>query len=502
MTELNRIPWRRVEPLDAAKIHINGALPALDALRNAWEKYLSALSESDRVQIQQRTLRKLSIETGIIERIYDIEWGLTLTLVSQGFTKDVIERAGGKIDDKTIETLKAQKDSLEMVLDFVRDQRKLSTAFVKELHSALTRTQLTHIVFDSKGNSFEVPLEHGTWKTQANHVTRQDGSVLEYTPPEHVAAEMDRLVELFESLDSNDKIHPIIKSAWLHHTFVCIHPFADGNGRVARALTLLALARHKYAPLVVDRHHREDYLKALDAANLGDLTQLVKLFVRLESASLTSELDRPEGEQQYSLSSEVAHTLAAQLAALQRRQLTDKQKKLGTRATAVQGQVESWFKNKRTELLAAFKKENVKNVAIPEIIKAGPKDEKSHWFKNQIVESAHGVGHYADFSIYRGWISLLIRIEGTQLRYVASIHGAGRNAGVVAVTTFAEIEDVSNARDKNSPPGNREFVRTAKDAFRFVDSEEIEAILNRSSELYEMLDFGLMVALLKLRRAN
>jgi len=134
---------------------------------------------------------------------------------------------------------------------------------------------------DALGRAFEAELREGTWKAHPNHVLRRDNTLLEHCPPEQVASETDRLVEMWGRLDETD-VHPLVKAGWLHHRFVQIHPFADGNGRVARALTLLVVEKHRYAPLVVDRHHRTRYLEALDRANEGDLRDLVALFARLE----------------------------------------------------------------------------------------------------------------------------------------------------------------------------------------------------------------------------
>ena len=101
---------------------------------------------------------------------------------------------------------------------------------------------------------------------------------------------MERLVELY--LEST-AVHPVVRAAWLHHRFICIHPFEDGNGRVARALTLLSLLQAKYAPPVVDRRDREEYIGALDEANEGDPRRLIRLFSRLEIVALRGELERP-----------------------------------------------------------------------------------------------------------------------------------------------------------------------------------------------------------------
>src|SRR5438270_8555155 len=131
---LKRIPWKPIESLpDDLVKKTNGEFGSLEALRAEWQRYLKTLSEAERTKGRQRTLRKLAVETGIVERLYQIEWGLTLTLVAEGFARDVIERAGGRIEESTLATLKAQRDSLEMVVDFVKENRKLNASFIREL---------------------------------------------------------------------------------------------------------------------------------------------------------------------------------------------------------------------------------------------------------------------------------------------------------------------------------------------------------------------------------
>jgi hypothetical protein len=67
---------------------------------------------------------------------------------------------------------------------------------MKELHAALMRHQETVVVFDQFGKAFETLLEKGLYKRMPNNPTRADGSSHEYCPPEHVASEMDRLIQL------------------------------------------------------------------------------------------------------------------------------------------------------------------------------------------------------------------------------------------------------------------------------------------------------------------
>ena len=118
----------------------------------------------------------------------------------------------------------------------------------------------------------------GDYKKLPNNPLRPDGTIHEYCPPEHVAAEMERLIEMHHS----HAAPPEVEAAWLHHRFTQIHPFQDGKGRIARALATLVFVRAGWFPLVVRNDGREGYLSALEAADAGDLTGLVKYFANLQ----------------------------------------------------------------------------------------------------------------------------------------------------------------------------------------------------------------------------
>ncbi len=494
--DTGRIQWEPIRPLRPADARVNGAIGALEALRAEWLRRLEALSESERNAIRQRTLRRLAIETGILERLYDLDWGLTLTLVAEGLTRDVVERAGGRVDERTLATLRAHMDSLGLVVEFVRADRPLTPFFIKELHQALTRTQATYTATDALGRTFDRELPKGVWKKDPNHVLRSDHRILEYCPPEQVASEMDNLTEMWAQLDAT-ATHPLVKAAWLHHRFVQIHPFADGNGRVARALTLLVVEKYRYAPLVIDRHHRTRYLLALDRANDGELGDLVGLFARLESGALASELERPF-EAPKGLSVEVAHTLAEQLA--HRRALAREAValKLDALSRAVIGRMDVWFARKRAELEDIFRSRGLGDVKVL-FDSQLPPSEKAQWFRVQAIRAAHFAGHYADFTGFTGSCCLRIRVQELQLRYIAAVHGAGRDTGVMAVVTFGDIGPraggaSAEGTDRLAPV---EF-ETTHDAFRFVHTESVSDLDARGGELDELLEEGLTEALAKL----
>jgi hypothetical protein len=91
-----------------------------------------------------------------------------------------------------------------------------------------------------------------------------------------------------------------------------------------------------------------------------------------------------------------------------------------------------------------------------------------------------------------GWASVRLTVDDLDLRYVASIHGAA--PGVIAVTTFGVFSSTRKADDESveTPP---EHLQTTKDAFRVVHSESMDAIETRWTDLEDLLDEGMALAL-------
>jgi Fic family protein len=79
---------------------------------------------------------------------------------------------------------------------------------------------------------------------------------------------MARLVNELQST-SFAQAHPVVQAAYAHYAYVCIHPFTDGNGRVARALASVYLYRNPGVPLVIFADQRDIYIDALEEADAG-----------------------------------------------------------------------------------------------------------------------------------------------------------------------------------------------------------------------------------------
>ena len=115
----------------------------------------------------------------------------------------------------------------------------------------------------------------------------------EYCPPEQTRSEMDRLLEMHDAHRDRD-LPADLEAAWLHHRFVRIHPFQDGNGRMARLLMAYVFARRRECPPVISLERRRHYILSLEEADRGNLRPFIEFLAGLaamntDSATLTGE---------------------------------------------------------------------------------------------------------------------------------------------------------------------------------------------------------------------
>ncbi|HEV7803871.1 MAG TPA: Fic family protein [Burkholderiales bacterium] len=114
----------------------------------------------------------------------------------------------------------------------------------------------------------------------------------EAPPAQRVAVEMQRFVEWF---NSDARIEGLLRAGLAHLWFVTIHPFEDGNGRVARAIADQALAHSEgsgqrfYSMSSQIRKERSDYYDVLERTQKGDLdvTEWLLWFLACFSRALT-----------------------------------------------------------------------------------------------------------------------------------------------------------------------------------------------------------------------
>lgn len=220
--------------------------------------YRNCFTQNDEYKAKINALRPLSNEAlAQIKEYYKVG----LTYASNALEGNTLNLAETKVvleDGLTIGG-KPLKDHYETVGH--------AKAFDKifELASNATITEddikLLHKLFYEKIDSEKA----GKYRTSQVIIT---GSDVELPKPDELNQKMQEFIMQLPKL--KEKLHPVEYAAMVHIIFVNIHPFLDGNGRVARLLMNLALLQNGYNIVVIPPVVRADYILALQETNKGN----------------------------------------------------------------------------------------------------------------------------------------------------------------------------------------------------------------------------------------
>src|SRR6266498_5173474 len=111
--------WRPIEPLSDADRRID--LAAMRPLYENWRasnKRIQQWSATQLADFNQRLIRRLSVETGILERLYHLDRGTTEALVTHGFAEDFVSRSKTNIEPALlIDLLRDQEAAIHLLMD-------------------------------------------------------------------------------------------------------------------------------------------------------------------------------------------------------------------------------------------------------------------------------------------------------------------------------------------------------------------------------------------------
>ena len=234
-------------------------------------------------EARQRALeiatRTAAVDTGALEGLYETDRGFTETIATQS---EFWQRALDQRDERTKRSIEDALAAYDYVMPATTGQAPITAKWIRDLHAIITAHQETHEVVVRLGHAERRecrPLRHGAYKEFPNNPTSlTTGRTHFYAPPESTSAEVLRLTDQLASPEFN-AAHPVVQSAYAHYAYVCIHPFADGNGRVARALASVFLYRNPGVPLVIFADQRGQYISALETADEGNAAPFVGFIV-------------------------------------------------------------------------------------------------------------------------------------------------------------------------------------------------------------------------------
>lgn len=189
-----------------------------------------------------------------------LTYGETKTFLLHGLTAQ-----GKPLKDHL--DIKGHNEALLLLDDVVKEKRPITESFIRQLHEIILPQPYDSKAITTDGQPTVKHIVPGRYKQQPNHVQTQTGEIFYFATPEETPAKMGDLMAWLNSVIDDSNTHSLITASELHYRFVRIHPFDDGNGRMARLLMNLVLMRKGFMPAIIKSDKKEEYYRALREAD-------------------------------------------------------------------------------------------------------------------------------------------------------------------------------------------------------------------------------------------
>ena len=262
-------------------------LETIDRLKNELDA-LRPLPPDVLARVEQKLRIESNYHSNAVEG-NSLTLGETRSLILHGLTAH-----GKPIRDHL--DIQGHDDAVKAIDRAVQEEEGLTEVSIRNLHRVLLKEPYETEAMTPDGRRTTRPIALGDYKTTPNNVKTSTGEIYYFTPPEQVKPAMTDLLDWYRDREAAGE-HPVIVAATFHCQFVRIHPFDDGNGRMARLLMNLILIRHGYTVAIVQSDDRARYLRELEWADRSeDRTQFIEYIASCCTYALDLYLRAARGE--------------------------------------------------------------------------------------------------------------------------------------------------------------------------------------------------------------
>lgn len=260
-------------------------LQKIDELQNKLKSLLPIQSEDQR-RLDKKFRLEFNYNSNHIE-------GNTLTY---GETELLLffDNTKGDHTLREFEEMKAHDIAYLKISEWAKEERPISETDIKELNRIILVRNFWKEAITPDNQPTRREIKVGNYKEFPNSVRLENGELFDYASPSETPIKMQEMMDWYRN-EGND-FHPVDLASMLHYKFVRIHPFDDGNGRVARLLLNYVLLKNNFPPIIIKSSDKKNYLSTLHKADVGDLEAFSKYIAEQLIWSLEISIKAAKGE--------------------------------------------------------------------------------------------------------------------------------------------------------------------------------------------------------------
>lgn len=165
--------------------------------------------------------------------------------------------------------------AIDIIKQLAENKTPLTEATIRELHKTILPTDYMLDAQTPDGKPTKRHILIGEYKKHPNHVLTSKGDMFYFAAPEETKPKMSELIDSFRNRTINNSSELLLLISEFHYKFVLIHPFDDGNGRLARLLLNYFLIYNSYPPIIIKTEDKKNYFTALEASDAGNIESLL-----------------------------------------------------------------------------------------------------------------------------------------------------------------------------------------------------------------------------------
>lgn len=232
-------------------------MKSIEQLYNEWQS-LQPLTDENQKRLNDKFMLEFNYNSNHIEG-NTLTYGQTKMLLFFGETM-------GDAKMRDLEEMKAHSAGFKWIEMVAKESDyQLTEIDIRNLNHMIQAED--YYKTDKNGNRYKVHV--GIYKTRPNSVITVTGEEFSYASPEETSAMMFELVRWFNEEVSKGELTPVELATLLHYRYIRIHPFEDGNGRIARLLINYVMLRYGYPMIIIKSAQKSDYLSALRKADIN-----------------------------------------------------------------------------------------------------------------------------------------------------------------------------------------------------------------------------------------
>lgn len=251
----------------------SAALPIVSRI-NELHQQIEALRPISPAQ-EQRILQKYRLDWNYHSNAIEgnsLTYGETRAFLMHGLT------AKGKPLKDHLD-IRGHNKAIDFLYQMIKEESEITETDIRSLHEVILVEPYEVDTRTEEGIPAKKRIQLGKYKTSPNHVLTQTGEIHYYASPEETPILMAELIETYRQNKANSEVHPYVLASYFHYRFTAIHPFDDGNGRMARLMMNLLLMKAGYPPVIIrqEKTSREAYYYALSQADAGEFVPFFEL---------------------------------------------------------------------------------------------------------------------------------------------------------------------------------------------------------------------------------